>query len=242
MNTLFSTLVVCVGTYAADNTDAHVQQLPWSTSDHGKTGSTLRPQQADILQVGRRGMLQGTIRKDGRDETTLVARGTLRVSGACTKQSKLNADFLVRGTTADNKLYYQSEDGASFLYFDKSCDGKGGAPARWIFGSSEPNVTAASDLDGDGKCTFVGSVASGSLLPPKEAVWKLNCATDGWTDVTVSITDITGYAGWHICPEGSFCEGDGCYTDTTDASTPRDRWDQEKVRAAKMEPSLISMY
>lgn len=127
---------------------------------------------------------------------TPVARRTVRVSisGACTKQSELNADFLVRGATADNKPYYQSEDGTRYLYFDKDCDGKGGASARWIFDSSKPNITAASDLDGDGKCgSYSGRIDSISLLPPKEAVWRLNCDPDGWTDVsmTVSIIDIT---------------------------------------------------
>lgn len=220
-------LFICAGTSFAAVSENAQPPPPGSVADHGKPQprNTSRTQQA-VLQVGRRGEAAG-----GESTTTTVPRGMLRVSGvSCAKQSALNADFLVRGTTADSKPYYQSEDGTNFLYFDKSCDGKGESPASWIFGSSEPNITAASGLDGDGTCAFAGYTASGSLLPPKEAVWKLNC-TDSLTNVSVSINDIT-FAGWHICPKGSFCRGVGCGTDTPGATIPRDRWDPEKVRAA----------
>ena len=44
----------------------------------------------------------------------------------------------------------------------------------------------------------------------------------------------TEYAGWCVCPGGSFCHGDGCSTNLTSATVtieaPRDRWDPDKVR------------
>lgn len=43
----------------------------------------------------------------------------------------------------------------------------------------------------------------------------------------------TEYAGWCVCPGGSFCQGDGCTTNATTATgaalNPRDRWDPDKV-------------
>lgn len=209
--------LACVGAF--DAVSVHAQLPPWSAIAHGKTTrSNLRLQQEVLQEVERRG------EAGGKDETTTtpVARGTLRVSGACAAQPGVNADFWVRGATADNKPYYQNEDGTVYLYFDKDCNGKGGAPAGWIFDGSEPSITAASDLDGDGDCAFNGYLTSGSLLPPKEAVWKLSCA-DGFTDVSLSITDD------RVCPKGSFCKGDGCNTDTMDTPTRRDRWNPEEV-------------
>ena len=228
-------LLACVGAF--DAVSAHAQPPPWTAVDYGKTPrSTLRSQQEVLQEVERRG------EAGGKDETTTtpVARGTLRVSGVCATASFLNADFLVHGATADKKPYYQSqsEDGTYYLYFDKDCNGKGTYPAMWIFTGSAPSITAAPDLDGDGTCVFAGSITSGSQLPPKEAVWKLGCA-DGFTNVTVSITDVP-FAGWRVCPEGSFCKGDGCNTNTTGASPPRDRWDPEKVRAANGAISRVS--
>lgn len=43
----------------------------------------------------------------------------------------------------------------------------------------------------------------------------------------------TEYAGWCICPGGSFCQGDGCTSNVTTAtgvaSSPRNRWDPDTV-------------
>ena len=43
----------------------------------------------------------------------------------------------------------------------------------------------------------------------------------------------TEYAGWCVCPEGSFCGGGACTSNVTTAtgvaSSPRDRWDPDTV-------------
>ena len=194
-------------------------------------GAAAAHDQSDYLLAGSAGgpgesasTLQTVAKVARRDEKGVAPARTLRVSGACAKQSTLNTDFLVQGVTADNRTFYQSEDGTRYLYFDKHCDGKDGTPARWIFDSSKPSTTAASDLDGDGVCRFSGVIDSAGLLPPAHAVWRLSCA-GGWTDITLSLK-VPPYAGWRICPEGAFCQGDGCSANT---STPRDRWDPDKV-------------
>ena len=152
------------GDTAAHDQSGHL--LAGSASDPGESASTLQA----VAKVARRDE-KGTAR-------------TLRVRGACAKQSELNADFLAQGVTADNRTFYQSEDGTRYLYFDKNCNGKDGTPPRWIFDDSKPNTTAASDLDQDGDCKYGGRINSAGLLPPTHAVWRLNCA-DGWGDITL---------------------------------------------------------
>ena len=153
--------------------------------------------------------------------------GALHVSGACAEQqTAMNTEFLPEGVTADKKLYYRNEDGTRYLYFDKDCDGKGSAPPFWAFGGKKPSITAASDLDGDGNCVFSAYTAASSELPPESASWTIGCA-EGWTPVVLSIIGDT-YDGFHICPQGAFCQGDGCETNST-SDTPRDRWNPIKV-------------
>ena len=120
---------------------------------------------------------------DGPPPPTLIV-----VGGACAKQSKLNAEFTLIDLTVDGRPCYESEDGSHFLYFDSHCDGAS-APARWIFDSSPPDMTATTDLDGDRDCTYSAAVDSYSRLPPEHDVWRLNC-DDGWTGVPMSVVGL----------------------------------------------------
>ena len=45
------------------------------------------------------------------------------------------------------------------------------------------------------------------------------------------VNDGTPYAGWCLCPKGSFCHGDGCNSNTTAEAgpPPRDRWHTDTV-------------
>ena len=153
--------------------------------------------------------------------------GTLRINGACAKQSSLNSDFTVQGVTPDNKPFYQSGDGTRFLSF--ACGG-------WMFNTTE--LLFQGDHV-DGNCSFAGFIPSAALLPPAHGTWRMACDDGGIANVSLAITDIT-YAGWRICAEGSFCHGDGCGMDIPGTPTPRDRWDPEKVRGKRMftEPLL----
>lgn len=119
---------------------------------------------------------------DGPPPTVIV------VGGACAKQSKLNAEFTLVDLTVDGRPCYESEDGSHFIYFDSHCDGAS-APARWIFDSSPPDMTATTDLDGDRDCTYSAAVDSYSRLPPEHDVWRLNC-DDGWAGVPMSVVGL----------------------------------------------------
>jgi len=154
---------------------------------------------------------------------------TLQVQGSCDGQSFLNTNFVKQGVTADNRAYYQSKDGLYYLYYDKDCDGSGGVAASWIFDGSKPSISATSDLDEDGGCVFNGYIGSNSLIPPESADWNLNCLDGSFVDVPLTIEPVE-YAGWHVCPPGSFCSGDGCPSNNATAAIPRDRWDPNKVR------------
>lgn len=161
----------------------------------------------------------------------------LQLSGACDSLSILNTEFIKQGVTADNKPYYQSKDGSYYLYYDKDCNGAGWYPnpPSWILEAfpdgSKPSTTAASDLDGDGKCNFDGRVTSTDAVPPPRAEWQLSC-NDTPTLQSVTLT-IDWYAGWHVCPPGSFCKGDGCPSNNAALAVPRDRWDPDMVRVMR---------
>lgn len=172
-------------------------------------------------------------RSDGGGNATLKPHtaplNTLRISGACDTLAAINAEFVKQGVTADNRSYYQSKDGLYYLYYDKDCDGSGGVAASWIFDGSKPSISATSDLDEDGGCVFNGYIGSNSLIPPESADWNLNCLDGSFVDVPLTIEPVE-YAGWHVCPPGSFCSGDGCPSNNATAAIPRDRWDPNKVR------------
>lgn len=285
---LLPPLIVCTGCgEATEAVQQNYARVPWYDE--------LEQEQGSSDDITPRKMVVG--RRDANGAGSSSPPGTLRVSGACAKQSLLDSDFIPQGVTADNKLYYKSEDGSYYLYFDKNCDGKGSAPARWIFDSSKPNTTAASDLDGDGKCSYSGRIDAGSALPPESATWRLLCEK-GWTNIQMTIVDSsrcltnkeaylrdgccagacgvsdggydycfdcpttqeqdpmnyggpscfrdgsciageppgscaapsekqprgtgTEYAGWCVCPEGSFCSGGGMQrNDTQTVVEPR---------------------
>ena len=170
------------------------------------------------------------------DEEAATLPDTLRIYGdlppACASSlAFLNTDFVKQGVTADNKSYYQSKDGsAHFLYFDKNCDGTGGFPPLWIFDVHKPSTTAVSVLNGDATCNTTGHLdfALSSAFPPKNAMWAMQC--EGFGPWLVHLT-IAWYGGWHVCPPGSFCNGDGCPSNNAASIFPRDRWDPKKVRA-----------
>lgn len=182
-------------------------------------------------------------RKGGGDRSTATPshdnaepalKDMLRVRGACDVLSYLNTDCAEQGVTADNRSYYQCKDfSALYLYYDKDCAGDGKVAAGWIFDDDKPSITATSDLDGDKDCVFTGYIGSSSTIPPASAVWRLNCVA-GFTDVPLTIKPVVDkYAGWHVCPPGSFCNGDACPSNNATAAIPRDRWDPEKVRAIR---------
>lgn len=182
------------------------------------------PKGREKREVGRRDDGNGD---GGNSEPT-----ALHVSGACDRQSGLNTDFTPQGFTADGKPYYKSDDGSRYLYYDKHCDGKEATPGRWIFDSTKPNTTAASDLDEDGECNYSGRADSTTALPPGQATWRLSCG-NGWTDVPLTIAEVPTYDGWIVCPPGFSCYGSGCSANSTATSAarlaPRDRWDPKEV-------------
>lgn len=238
MDTLTLTFCAALAVLIDEDRLSLPQLIP--TTDRGSptTNATLLLAQADMEKKGGWG---GMSRKNNSfsniAEQDAAPMDTIRVRGVCDRLAVLNADFTKQGVTADNRSYYKSTIfGAYYLYYDKDCSGDGKHLPLWIFDNDKPNTSAASDLDGDGDCLFIGYTDSSTVLPPKSAVWTLNC-DGGWTDIPLTIN---WYAGWHVCPPGSFCKGDGCPSNIATAAVPRDRWNPDNVRACDEVADVVS--
>eukprot|EP00729_Bicosta_minor_P018138 gene18138-23657_t len=211
-------------------------QARWSSKGHGAltpaTPSSTLPLPQPAVDIEKASPIPfPATRANGDAAPTLRANGdaapTLRVSGACDTLPDLNAEFAQQGVTADNRSYYQSKDGALYLYFDDKDCGDGSTP-RWVFDASEPRKTATSDLDGTGTCSFAGYTDTSGTVPPDSAAWSLNCDGKSFTKVFLTID---WYPGWRVCPPGSFCSGEGCPSSSSNhghTAVPQDRWDPDE--------------
>ena len=115
----------------------------------------------------------------------------IAVSGGCA--SYLRGTYTKQGSTASGAPYYKKAQSASgpyyWLYWDPNCGSSGGA-ARWIFDGDEPSTTAASDLDGYGRCYYYAHFDStDSSSPPRGlATWRVYC-NSVWTNSGVTIDE-----------------------------------------------------
>eukprot|EP00964_Phaeocystis_antarctica_P008057 scaffold4328_cov42-Phaeocystis_antarctica.AAC.1 len=93
----------------------------------------------------------------------------------------------MQGTTASGAPYYKADGVPYWLYWDPDCSASG-RKARWILEFEAPSTTAASDLDGDGKCSYwADHISDDSSSPPQGlATWRAVCSST-WmnTDVTI---------------------------------------------------------
>lgn len=149
---------------------------------------------------------------DGSDETTpafqCVAVQFIEVTGACSRQSKINSVYELQGTTASKKPYYQNTEEDVYLYHDPDCSGSG-SDGRWIFDDSKPSLTRTSDLDGpDGTCSYKGRQSSDARAPPSgTTTWRLPCSQDSWGDVTLSVSNIDAD---DVCVADETCSPAAC--------------------------------
>ena len=103
----------------------------------------------------------------------------LSVSGSCDIDGSdtINDIFAPVDTTLDGRWYYKGETHGVVLYFDAGCSGLAGT-ARWIFDVTGTIVstTAASDLDGDGSCVYMGRINYDGMNPPLGPhTWTIYC-------------------------------------------------------------------
>jgi len=120
----------------------------------------------------------------------------LALSGACDYKTALNGmTFEYVGRTADGAPFYKAHGANEYLYHDRDCDGSGGLEAaRWVLDSDSPSVSSHSDLDGDRKCDYharLDSKNAGTDKPPSMATWKMYCGEQGWTDLTVTLREVS---------------------------------------------------
>jgi hypothetical protein len=163
---------------------------------------------------------------------------------------RYNGLWTKSGTTADTRGWYThtSTDGGAdhvkYLFYDADCDGKGKHPPRWIINDSKPNTTAHHDLDGDGDCRYFARTleSTNSTIPPS-GDWRASC-DHVWTNLPLTIEPVPvgpcdpptsgkdAATGWCVCATDSFCADGSVAGDACDPSSPRDRWNPEKVSVA----------
>mmetsp|Transcript_15414 Transcript_15414/g.42063 ORF Transcript_15414/g.42063 Transcript_15414/m.42063 type:complete len:812 (-) Transcript_15414:138-2573(-) len=115
---------------------------------------------------------------------------TLQVTGTCPESPSIDGEYTEVGTDANGAPYYKEASGNMWIYWDPSCNGAT-SYARWAVDNTEPNPSVTADLDGDSGCTYFSRFYSDntSYPPMGPNTWRVWC--DAWTDVTLTITDIT---------------------------------------------------
>ena len=119
------------------------------------------------------------------------------VSGGCNSAlgSGTALTYVMQGATASGAPYYKADGASYWLYWDPDCGGSStGGTARWIMDNGAPSTTAASDLDGDGGCTYAARIDSDESSSPPQglATWRAvngGCGSD-WTDTDVTINPL----------------------------------------------------
>ena len=97
----------------------------------------------------------------------------------------------MQGTTASGAPYYKADGASYWLYWDPSCDGSSGGTARWLLDDEAPSTSAASDLDGDGGCSYIARIYSDDSSSPPQGLttWRAWCSS-AWTDTGVTINQL----------------------------------------------------
>jgi len=124
---------------------------------------------------------------DGMDESnSLKLRGYFTKS--CQQKEYMNnLQFEYQGVTASGSPYYKSVSSDEYMYYDPHCSGNVSGSARWVLDSDSPSLTALSDLDGDGNCSYDGRAKSlDTSAPPKGSMWKMDCG-GVWKDMWLAL-------------------------------------------------------
>ncbi|GMH79533.1 hypothetical protein TL16_g08176 [Triparma laevis f. inornata] len=119
----------------------------------------------------------------------------LVVSGMCTSASGFNDVYEPMYKTASGRWYYKNDNGR-YIYFDPSCDGRGGYPNQWIFDNTAPLTTEENDLDDCTAGKYSGSGSKGCVP----------CVAGTFASSTSS-------ASCDDCPEGKYSEEIGLTSD-----------------------------
>mmetsp|Transcript_38495 Transcript_38495/g.110515 ORF Transcript_38495/g.110515 Transcript_38495/m.110515 type:complete len:339 (+) Transcript_38495:44-1060(+) len=130
----------------------------------------------------------------------------LLLSGAWAWKGFMNGQTLeLAGYTADGSPFYKGQTTEEYLYYDPDCDGAGtNTEARWVLDDRLPSTTAAADLDADGTCKYHARAEGqgAGLPPPAAATWRMYCGSAGWTDVQLSLKEVSAQAaGAHVNPK-----------------------------------------
>eukprot|EP00519_Triparma_laevis_P010367 CAMPEP_0182498006 /NCGR_PEP_ID=MMETSP1321-20130603/6353_1 /TAXON_ID=91990 /ORGANISM="Bolidomonas sp., Strain RCC1657" /LENGTH=1411 /DNA_ID=CAMNT_0024702007 /DNA_START=67 /DNA_END=4302 /DNA_ORIENTATION=- len=105
----------------------------------------------------------------------------------CLDLSSFNGVYKPVAKTLSGRWYYENEYN-KYLYFDPACICSFYTFNEWIFGHSEPSITAESNLDGDStRSSSHGYIASNTVYPPAGTnLWKIFC--DGiWVGAEINI-------------------------------------------------------
>mmetsp|Transcript_86295 Transcript_86295/g.219801 ORF Transcript_86295/g.219801 Transcript_86295/m.219801 type:complete len:332 (+) Transcript_86295:54-1049(+) len=99
------------------------------------------------------------------------------VTGACDDNEHLDGKFFVKmGNTLGGSPWYKATGAEQYVYYDPDCGGSGDGTARWVFDKDRPNMTRATDLDGDGQCEYYARFDSVvKSEPPESGTWTMNC-------------------------------------------------------------------
>jgi len=95
--------------------------------------------------------------------------------------------FELQGNTKGGFPWYKAKAAEQYIYFDLSCSGAAGTPARWVIDEDAPNVNLIEDLDGDRNCSYHARVkTTDGTAPPKGAMWRVQC-NSSWTDMWLAL-------------------------------------------------------
>jgi len=95
--------------------------------------------------------------------------------GKASAAEGMDGRYVWQGLTASGVPYFQTLEGAWYLYHDWSCDG-GSSPPGWIIDDAPPRVDRWSGLGGDGNCSFHAFAHScDTAEPPFVATWHVLC-------------------------------------------------------------------
>lgn len=124
-----------------------------------------------------------------------VPESSWELSGACELKNFLNGLVYDQvGTTADGRPFFKAQTLSEYIYFDRDCDGLGGADPkpRWLLDNSRPSTTALQDLDEDGECNYHARLDGSTQRPPASATWRMYCgaAEGGWANVDLRLQEV----------------------------------------------------
>mmetsp|Transcript_37526 Transcript_37526/g.120823 ORF Transcript_37526/g.120823 Transcript_37526/m.120823 type:complete len:542 (-) Transcript_37526:188-1813(-) len=124
---------------------------------------------------------------DGMDESNSLKLRSYFKKSCQQKEYMNNLQFEYQGVTASGSPYYKSVSSDEYMYYDPHCSGNVSGSARWVLDSDSPSLTALSDLDGDGNCSYHARAKSkDGSAPPKGSMWKVDCG-GVWKDMWVAL-------------------------------------------------------